>query len=74
MQILNLPYSTAIRVNDLPDDSNLETTLFADDISLHIFHNIIKILQTGEINEIKKIEMWTKLNKLTINYRKAAIC
>ena len=61
-------------VNDLPYVSNFETTLFADDTNLHISHNNIKILQSVVTNETKKIDTWMKLNKLTINYTKAAIC
>ena len=31
-------------------------------------------LSNHSTNEIKKIDTWMKLNKLTINYKKAAIC
>ena len=58
-------------VYDLPNVSNFETTLFADDTNLHISHNNIKILQSVVTNEIKKIDTWMKLNKLTINYKKS---
>ena len=58
-------------VNDLPNASNLETTLFAGDTNLHISHNNIKNLQSVVTNEIKKIDSWMKLNKLTINYKKS---
>ena len=60
----------SLYVNDLPNVSNFETTLFADDTNLHIAHNNIKILQSVMTNEIKKIDSWMKLNKLTINYKK----
>ena len=56
-------------VNDLPNVSSFETTLFTDDTNLHISHNL-KILQSVVTNEIKKIDTWMKLNKLTINYKK----
>ena len=67
---LNVPYCTAILVNDLPDVSNLETTLFANDTNLHISHENIKIPQSEVINEIKKINMWIKLDELTISHKK----
>ena len=57
-------------VNDLPNVSSFETTLFTDDTNLHISHNL-KILQSVVTNEIKKIDTWMKLNKLTINYKKS---
>ena len=58
-------------VNDLYNASNLETTLFADDTNLHISHNNFKNLQSVVTNEIKEIDSWMKLNKLTINYKKS---
>ena len=65
------PLLFSLYVNDLPNASNLETTLFADDTNLHISHNNIKNLQSVVTNEIKKIDSWMKLNKLTINYQKS---
>ena len=61
------PLLFSLYVNELPSVSNFETTLFADDTNLHISHNNIKILQSMVTNEIKKIDTWMKLNKLTIN-------
>ena len=58
------PLLFSLYVNDLPNVSNFETTLFADDTNLHIFHNNINILQSVVKNEIKKIDTWMKLNKL----------
>ena len=65
------PLLFSLCVNDLPNVSNFDTTLFADDTNLHISHNNIKILQSVVTNEIKKIDTWIKLNKLTINYKKS---
>ena len=48
------PLLFSLYVNDLPNASNLETTLFADDTNLHISHNNIKNLQSVVTNEIKK--------------------
>ena len=64
------PLLFSIYVNDLPNVSNFETTMFADDTNLHISHNNIKILQSVVTNKIKKVDTWMKLNKLTINYKK----
>jgi len=50
-------------VNDLPSVSKFETTLFADDTKLHLFHYNIETLQ-----ECPKS---MNLNKLTINYKKS---
>ena len=49
------PLLFSLYVNDLPNASNLETTLFADDTNLHISHNNIKNLQSVVTNEIKKL-------------------
>ena len=48
------PLLFSLYVNDQPNVSNFETTLFADDTNLHISHNTIKILQSVVTNEIKK--------------------
>ena len=65
------PLLFSLNVNDLPNASNLETTLFADDSNLHISHNNKKNLQSIVTNEIKKIDTWMKLNNLAINYKKS---
>ena len=51
------PLLFSLYVNDLPNISNFETTLLANDTNLHtrIFHNNIKILQSVVANEIKKL-------------------
>ena len=48
------PLLFSLYVNDLPNASNLETTLFADDTNLYISYNNIKNLQSVLTNEIKK--------------------
>jgi len=60
-------------VNDLPNASKFETTLFADDTNLHLSDQNIKSLHSKVSQEIGKIDSWMKINKLTINYKKAAI-
>ena len=58
-------------VNDLPNMSKFETTLFADDTTLHLAHYGFNMLQQQEKEEIDKIENWVTSNKLTINYNKS---
>ena len=49
------PLLFSLHVNDLPNATNLETTLFADDTNLHISHSNIKNLQSVATNEVKKL-------------------
>ena len=57
-------------INDLPQASNFDATLFADDANLHISHQNPDTLQIIVNKEIKKIENWMYYNKLTLNYSK----
>ena len=65
-------------VNDLPEASHFETTLFADDTNLHyntylhLSHSNVKTLQVQVSLEMKNIENWISENELTINYKKSA--
>jgi len=45
-------------VNDLPCASSFQTTLYADDTSLHLSHK-----------DIKKIDTWMRSNRLLIKQR-----
>ena len=58
-------------VNDLPNVSKFETTLFTDDTTLRLAHHDFNILQQQVKEEIDKIETWATSNKLTINYNKS---
>ena len=58
-------------INDLPNASNFETTLFADDSNLHLSHININSLQSRDHQETMKISKWMKSNKLTLNYKKS---
>ena len=58
-------------VNDLADVSKFNTTLFADDTNLHLSHHNIKSLQSQTTKEIRKINNWININKLTINCKKS---
>ena len=58
-------------VNDPPNVSKFEVTLFADDTNLHLSLNNIKSLQIQTANEVDKINNWINTNKLTLNYKKS---
>ena len=49
------PILFLLYVNDLPNVSKFETTLFADDTNLHICHHNIQFLQQEVSQEIKSI-------------------
>ena len=65
------PLLFLIFVNDFPNVSKFETTLFADDINFHFPHHNIKILHSRIAKEIKKINYWVNSDQLTINYKKS---
>jgi len=56
-------------VNDLPNVSKFETTLFADDTNLHMSPSNIQMLQLKGNQEINNVDYWLKRNKLTLNYK-----
>jgi len=64
------PLLFLLYMNDFPNVSNLETTLFADDTNLRLSHQNLTI-QNQVKAEINKIDTWIKLNKLTTNYKKS---
>ena len=65
------PLFFLLLVIDLPNISNFETTLFADDTNLHLSHHNVNILQSQVVTEIHKISNWMNTNNLTINYKKS---
>ena len=65
------PLLFLLYVNDLPNVSKFETTLFADDTTSHLAHHDFNILQQQVKEEIDKIENWVTSHKLTINYNKS---
>ena len=65
------PLFFLLHVDHLPNVSKLETTLFADDTTLHLVHHDFNILQQQVKEKIDKIENWVTSNKLTINYNKS---
>ena len=66
------PLLFLIYVNVLPCASGCQTTLFADDTSLHLSHKNIKTLQLNVQNELDKVDTWMRSNRLSINYNKTA--
>jgi len=66
------PLLFLIYVNDLPRASGFQTTLFADDTSLHLSHKDIKTLQLNVQHELDKVDTWMRSNRLSINYNKTA--
>ena len=55
-----------IFVNDFPNVSKFETTLYADDTNFHLSHHNINIFQSRVAKEIKKNNYWVNSNQLTI--------
>ena len=65
------PLLFTVNVNDLPKCSGFKTKLFADDTVLTVF-NTSETKLCFEVNrkKIAKVELWMKMNKLTMNYDK----
>ena len=61
-----------IYINDLPNATKCQTTLFADDTNLHISNKDLTILENEANKELKKIDNWMKCNKLSVNYSKTS--
>ena len=66
------PLLFIIYMNDLPLTSNFRPRLFADDTSLTLSNSNIKQLEKDVNTEVKKINDWMCLYKLSINYTKTA--
>ena len=64
------PLLFLLYINDLPNASKFKITLFADDANLHLSHQQPEFLQKLVNEEIKIIDNWMKMNKLTLNYDK----
>ena len=58
-------------VNDLPSSSNFKTTLFADDTLLQLSDCNIKKLEKWVNNELNKINVWLRNNKISLNISKS---
>ena len=57
-------------VNDLPNASNFETRLFADDTALLLSDENLIALNNKVNSELLKVETWLNAKKVTLNYAK----
>ena len=57
-------------IYDITKAPSLHTTLFADDINLHMSNSSFNVLQTTVNLELCKIDHWLRANKLSLNYSK----
>ena len=64
------PLLFIIYVNDLPLATNLHVRLFADDTNITASHHHKDTLEKIVNKELKQVNNWMKLNKLSINYKK----
>ena len=65
------PLMFLIYINDLPDITNMDVRLFADDACLSLQDDDPKILQDKVNSELIKINQWLMENKLHLNYGKS---
>ena len=65
------PLLFLIYINDITKTSSFHTTLYADDICLHMSNSCSNVLQTNVNLELCKIDHWLRANKLSLNYNKA---
>jgi len=64
------PLLFLIYINDITKASSFHTTLFADDINLHMSNSYSNALQTTVNLELCNIDHWLRANKLSLNYSK----
>ena len=64
------PLLFLIYINDITKASSFHTTLFVDDINLHMSNSCSNVLQTTVNLELCKIYHWLRANKLSLNYNK----
>ena len=57
-------------INDLPLASEFDTTLYADDTALMLSDRDLNSLKYKANNELKKVDFWLRMNKLSLNYFK----
>ena len=64
------PFSFLVYINELPNACNAKAILHADDSVLLYEDNDIQKLKLKAETEFRDIEIWTKFNKISINYNK----
>jgi len=65
-----LPLLFLLCIDGITQVSSFHTTLFADDINLHMSNSDFTVLQTTVNLELCKIDHWLRANKLSLNYNK----
>ena len=65
------PLFFLLYVNDLPAATSFKSTLFADDTYLTLSGNNLLTLENQVNNELSKLDIWLKQNKLFLNYSKS---
>jgi len=64
------PLLFLLYINDITKASSFHTTLFADDINLHMSNSWSNVLQTTVNLELCTTDHWLRANKLSLNYNK----
>ena len=64
------PLLFLIYINDITKASSFHTTLFPDDINLHMSNSSFNVFQTTVNLELCKIDHRLRANKLSLNYNK----
>jgi len=62
------PLLFPIYINDITKASSFHTTLFADDINLHMSNSCCNVLQTTVNLELCEIDHWLIANELSLNH------
>ena len=64
------PFYFSVFINDLPNTTNMQTTLFADDACFNLGHQCVQTLEKLVNIELDKLSLWFKENKLSLNVGK----
>ena len=65
-----VPFLFLVYINDLPNACNAKMMLYAEDSVMVCDDNDIQRLKSNTEKEFYKIEEWTKINKISLNYNK----